>query len=199
MKLLIATRNRDKLKEIKAVFDLPQLELVSADEVPDMPEVVEDGDTLEANAIKKAVSCAEFSGLWSMADDTGLEVDALDGAPGVYSARYAGEDATYEDNCHKLLIELGDADNRSARFRTVMALSSPEGEAQTVDGICDGVITREKKGDQGFGYDPVFLPAGHDRTFAELDLAEKNRISHRGLALIEAKQAWLEMLQGLGV
>ena len=121
----------------------------------------------------------------------------MNGEPGVYSARYAGEDATYEDNCDKLLREVGDAENRAAHFRTVMALSSPGGEAQTVDGICKGTITREKIGDQGFGYDPVFMPDGFEQTFAELDIEAKNKISHRGLALIEAQKAWLEKLRSL--
>ena len=194
MKLLIATRNPDKLKEIKACFQVPQLEVVSALEFPDLPEVEEDGDTLEANAIKKATILARETGLWSLADDTGLEVAALDGAPGVYSARYAGEDATYEDNCRKLLAALSGQGDRRAVFRSVIALCDPAGKAECVEGGCDGVITEEAHGENGFGYDPVFQPDGYPLTFAEMDATTKNRLSHRGKALQKARIAWEELL-----
>ncbi len=194
MKLLIATRNAHKLREIREIFDLPDLDVVSALDFPEIPDVVEDGATLEANAIKKAVTLARATGLWSMADDTGLEVTALNGAPGVYSARYAGENASYADNNRKLLGALGGAANRSAQFRCVIALADPSGEARTVAGVCRGRIADAARGDGGFGYDPLFIPDGFDRTFAELSAEEKNRISHRGRALAEARRAWSRLL-----
>ena len=190
MNLLIATRNPDKLREIKTLFQLPGLEIISALDFPDIPEVIEDGATLEANAIKKAVTLALATGVWALADDSGLEVHALGGAPGVYSARYAGENCTYADNNVKLLQELQDVEERSAQFRCVMALADPSGRAQFVDGVCSGRIARDVSGDAGFGYDPLFVPDGYDRTFAELSPDEKNRISHRGRALRLAQEQW---------
>lgn len=190
MKIVIATHNPHKLEEIRALFDLPGLDVLSAFDFPDVPETVEDGDTLEANAMKKAVEVAVATQSWALADDTGLEVDALNGEPGVYSARYAGEDATYESNCTLLLSNLEKMENRRARFRSVVALSSPGGEVRTVDGCCDGVITTEGRGGRGFGYDPIFQPDGHTQTFAEMDAATKNAISHRGRALVAAREAW---------
>lgn len=154
-------------------------------EWPDAPDVHETGDTLEANAILKARSAASFTGLWAIADDTGLEVDALDGAPGVYSARYAGPKATYADNCARLLDALDDSPpaQRTARFRTVVALARPDGSAETVEGVVEGRILEHERGQNGFGYDPVFFypPAG--KTFAEMTADEKNVVSHRARAL----------------
>ncbi|MFC1462027.1 XTP/dITP diphosphatase [Verrucomicrobiota bacterium] len=183
MRLLVATRNAHKLCEIRAIFSLPNLHLCSTDDFPGLPEVVEDGDTFEANAIKKAVTTAKAAGAWALADDSGLEVDALNGEPGVHSARYAGEPVSYEANNRKLLAKLGDNSDRTARFRCVMALSDPEGDVQTVEGKCEGAIARAERGEGGFGYDPLFVPQGHDQTFAEMDATAKNAISHRGVAL----------------
>jgi XTP/dITP diphosphohydrolase len=194
MKIVIATRNKHKLEEIRAIFHQPKLELVCALDYPDVPDVAEDGETFEANAIKKAVSLAKATGLWSLADDSGLEVDALGGAPGVYSARYAGEPVSYPANNRKLLKELEQNPNRSARFRCVIALSSPDGKARTVDGRCEGVIAHEERGKQGFGYDPLFIPDGFSKTFAEMDADSKNAISHRGRALQKAMETWGAML-----
>jgi XTP/dITP diphosphohydrolase len=194
MKLLIATRNRHKLDEIRAILNMPGLDLVSCVDYPQVPEVVEDGDTLEQNAIKKAQELAAATGLWTLADDTGLEVDALSGAPGVISARYAGEPSDAAANISRLLSELESVDERRARFRTVIALSSPSGETRTVDGVCEGTITKKPRGDHGFGYDPVFLPEESDETFAELTADAKNRISHRARALAQARMAWGELL-----
>lgn len=194
MKLLIASRNPHKLEEIKAIFSSEHLELLSPDDLPGLPEVEEDGDTLEANAVKKAATLAKKAGMWALADDTGLEVSALNGAPGVYSARYAGEDVSYEDNNTKLLSELEGKDDRSARFRSVIALASPSGEAHTVDGICPGRIAEERSGTEGFGYDPLFIPEGEQRSFAEMSAEEKNTISHRARSLGEAKKAWADFL-----
>ncbi len=190
MKCLIATRNPHKLEEIQQIFALPGLTLLSTADFDDLPEVIEDGATLEANAIKKAVTLALASGCVTLGDDTGLEVAALDGAPGVYSARYAGEDCNYAANNEKLLRELDGADDRSAQFRCVIALAYPSGRAQYVEGICRGHIAEAPRGDNGFGYDPLFVPEGYQQTFAELSASEKNAISHRGRALELAATRW---------
>ena len=190
MKLVIATRNAHKLEEIQAIFDFQGLEVLSAFDFPDIPDVVEDGDTLEANAEKKAVEIAKATGCWAMADDSGLEVAALDGAPGIYSARYAGEQCSYVANNEKLLRELADKADRSARFRTVVALSGPDGNVQTLEGACPGKIIEELRGSNGFGYDPLFIPDGYSETFAELSSDVKNRISHRACALQKAHDEW---------
>jgi XTP/dITP diphosphohydrolase len=197
MKLVIATRNAHKLEEIQEIFDFQGLEVLSAFDFPEVPDVVEDGDTLEANAIKKAVEVAEATGCWSLADDSGLEVAALDGAPGVYSARYAGEQCSYTDNNDKLLRELADQDDRSAQFRTVLALSDPEGNVQTLEGACPGEIIEDLRGTNGFGYDPLFIPKGYSETFAELDSSIKNKISHRARALQKAATQWVDLLASL--
>ena len=182
MHLVIATRNAHKLDEIHDIFDFQNLEVMSAFDFPDIPDVVEDRDTLEGNAIKKAVTLATASGLWAIADDTGLEVEALNGEPGVYSARYAGEGATYADNNRKLLDALAGQSNRRACFRTAVALSDPLGHSRWVEGECPGTIIQALRGEEGFGYDPIFLPDGHTRTFAEMDATTKNAISHRARA-----------------
>jgi len=181
-KLLISTRNEHKLREIRAIMKDTDLKMVGLDAFQDAPEVEEDRDTLEGNASKKAEELFHFTGLPTMSDDTGLEVDALGGAPGVRSARFAGEDANAADNRALLLDQLEDSDNRRARFRTVVALTTTEG-THLFEGICEGVITREERGDGGFGYDCIFQPDGYDRTFAELPADIKNSISHRGRAL----------------
>lgn len=194
MKLLVATRNRHKLQEIRAILDLPHLTILGADEVPGLPEVEEDGATFEANAIKKAAALARASGMWSLSDDSGLEVDALDRAPGVYSARYAGGHGDDRANCEKVLRELGARPDRRARFRCVLALAAPGEATRTVEGRCEGTIAHEIRGTHGFGYDPIFIPSGHDRTFGELPAELKNRISHRSAALREAANAWRALL-----
>ncbi|OQX83000.1 non-canonical purine NTP pyrophosphatase [candidate division KSB1 bacterium 4484_87] len=189
MKLILATKNKDKVREMKELLrDLP-LEILSAADFPELPDIEEDGDTLEQNAIKKAKTIYEITGIFSLADDTGLEVDALDGQPGVFSSRFSGENATYDDNVAKLLrmMENVPDDERSARFRTVIAIIGDDFQ-QTTEGICPGVITRERRGDRGFGYDPIFFVPEYDQTFAEMDLELKNKISHRGRALQKAKQ-----------
>ena len=197
MKLVIATRNAHKLEEIHAIFDFRNLEVCSAFDFPYVPDVVEDGETLEANAMKKAAEIAKATGFWALADDSGLEVDALDGAPGVYSARYAGEHCSSADNNAKLLREMAGKSDRTARFRTVIALSDPGGNVQTVDGECAGVILEELRGTHGFGYDPLFVPDGYSQTFAELSSNTKNRISHRANALHMAQKVWANLLAGL--
>lgn len=195
MKLVIATRNRHKLEEIHAIFDFQGLEVCSAFDFPDIPDVVEDGDTLEVNAIKKASEICQATGLPALADDSGLEVEVLNGEPGVYSARWSGEGCTYADNNAKLLRELAGKKNRRARFRTVIALALPGERPLTVEGSVQGSIIEELRGDQGFGYDPLFMPDGYSQTFAELPAEVKNRISHRARALNAASNVWKHFFQ----
>lgn len=190
MKILIASRNAHKIQEIREIFDLPGVEWVSTAAFPDLHDVVEDGTTFEANAIKKAVELARATGLWALADDSGLEVAALGNAPGVYSARYAGEPCNHARNNAKLLRELSGKADRSARFRCVAALSDPSGRVETVSGACPGRILDRLRGEQGFGYDPLFVPDGFDQTFAEMGSEQKNRLSHRGRAMTLAKERW---------
>lgn len=196
LRLLLATRNRDKITEITAALAGLDVELIAADAIPGLPEVEEDAATLQGNAIKKAATLTHHSGLLALADDTGLEVDALDGAPGVYSSRYSGENATYAENVAKLLRDMHGvaAEKRSARFRCVIAIAG-DGQVVTVEGICEGKITEAAAGSGGFGYDPVFLVPELGRTFAELTLEEKNRISHRGRALKLARVKLEEILR----
>lgn len=181
-KLVLASRNKHKIEELQSMLSKLGIEVLSALDFPNLEEVDEDQPTLDGNALKKARYVHQVTGLPALSDDTGLEVDALDGAPGVYSARYAGENVTYQDNVLKLLRELGDTEDRTARFRTVVALVTEDSE-HTFEGAVEGEILTAQKGEGGFGYDPVFLPEGYELTFAELDSAEKNRISHRGRAI----------------
>jgi XTP/dITP diphosphohydrolase len=180
LRLVCASANPDKVAEIAAILgDAVEL-LPRPAEVPD---VVEDADTLEGNARLKATVICVATGLAAVADDTGLEVLALGGAPGVFAARYAGEGGSYADNRHKLLRELGDTADRRARFRTVALVRWPDGAELAVDGVCPGTISDAERGARGFGYDAVFVPdEGDGRTFAEMSDAEKNAVSHRGRA-----------------
>ena len=195
-RIVIGTRNPKKLKEIEAILSGLPVQLVSMAAYPDVPDVVEDGDTFEANAIKKAFVTADATGEWAMADDSGLEVDALDGRPGVFSARYAGEDQNDKANCRKLLAELDGvpAGERKANFRSVIALARPGEVLFTTEGRLDGVISTGPRGTNGFGYDPVFEVPGTGKTTAEMLPEEKNRISHRGKALEAFRARLMEML-----
>ncbi len=179
-RLVIASKNKHKIIEILDVLAATGLDVELVDDV-DWPDVAETEPTLEGNALLKAREVRAHTGHAVVADDTGLEVDALDGAPGVVSARYAGPDATYEDNVEKLLAVMNGVEERSATFRTVMVLIDDRGEELVVEGTMAGSITTEPRGSNGFGYDPVFLVG--DRTFAEMTAAEKNKISHRAKAL----------------
>jgi XTP/dITP diphosphohydrolase len=179
-RLVIASKNPDKIPEIEAVL----LESGVADEIVDgleWPDVDETGETLEENALLKARAVVEFVGLPVIGDDTGLEVKALGNAPGVFTARYAGAGASYADNVAKLLAELGEERDRTARFRTVVALAMPDGVEVVAEGVLEGGITRRRRGSGGFGYDPVFEVSG--RTLAEMTLKEKNELSHRARAI----------------
>ena len=183
MTLVLATRNTGKISEIKAL--LPGVPVAPAASFAGCPEPEETGRTFEENALIKARAVSRYTGRTTLADDSGLEVDALDGAPGVHSARYAGTDATDRDNILRLLdalVGIADAD-RTARFRCVVAVVVPDGRTWTAEGACEGRILQAPRGDAGFGYDPLFVPAGYEETFAELDAGVKNRISHRALAL----------------
>ncbi|UCH82498.1 MAG: XTP/dITP diphosphatase [Nitrospiraceae bacterium] len=191
MNIVLASKNRKKIEEIKKIFAVMDTVPViySLDDFPAMDDVVEDGDTFEANAIKKAKEVAGHTGMSALADDSGLEVDALDGDPGVYSARYAGEDADDEANNEKLLRALKDVpeDKRGAQFVCCIALAS-EDEIKTFMGYVRGHIGMASKGTSGFGYDPLFYPDGSNRTFAEMSDAEKNAVSHRAHALRELQK-----------
>lgn len=191
MKLVLATRNEGKVREIGEILnDQNGIELLSLRNYPDAPDVVEDGRTYEENATKKAFTLAEYTGHLTIADDSGLAVDALDGAPGVHSARYAGENASDQDRIAKLLNALHHVpdDRRSARFICAVAIAEPLDQVQVVRGVCEGRIIRTPRGTAGFGYDPIFVPMGYDKTFAELGDEIKNQISHRAKALDEARK-----------
>jgi len=179
VKLVLATANPDKAREIADA--LPRFELVPRP--AGVPDVDESADTLEGNARLKAQALCAATGEPAVADDTGLEVEALDGRPGVHSSRFAGPHATYADNVAKLLADLEGVENRRARFRTVALVCFPDGREVAAEGTVDGMITTEARGDEGFGYDPVFVPdEGDGRTFAEMTLSEKQAVSHRGRA-----------------
>ncbi|MEX2585035.1 MAG: RdgB/HAM1 family non-canonical purine NTP pyrophosphatase [Balneolaceae bacterium] len=191
-RLLIASANPHKVQELSALLTPLGISLVSLADLEVYGQVDEDAPTLEGNARKKAGYWFDKTGIPTLADDTGLEVEALGGEPGVRSARYAGEDATDSENVTKLLAEMKGVANRAARFRTVIALSGKE--EKLFEGICPGSILEEPRGAGGFGYDPLFRPEGEQRSFAELTGEEKNRISHRGRALRNA----VDYLKGLG-
>jgi len=181
MDLVFATNNKNKVKEIKVLLP-PSIKILTLSEIGCEEEIEETVDTIEGNAKLKANYITEKYGYDCFADDTGLEVDALNGAPGVYSARYAGENVTYEDNVQKMLQEMKGKTDRKSQFRTTIALNL-NGEQYLFEGVCRGEITTEKYGNDGFGYDPIFKPVGFKQTFAEMDLNEKGKISHRGLAV----------------
>lgn len=181
MKLVFATHNQHKFEEVKKLVP-SSIELLSLNDISCYDDIAETGKTLEENAKIKADYITQNYGLSCFADDTGLLVDALDGQPGVYSARYAGQQKSDEDNMNKLLRELNGKNNRNAHFKTVIALNL-NNDRHLFEGIVNGTITREKAGQKGFGYDPIFKPSALDKTFAELPIEVKNKISHRGKAV----------------
>ncbi|MBN1968158.1 MAG: RdgB/HAM1 family non-canonical purine NTP pyrophosphatase [Candidatus Delongbacteria bacterium] len=183
MKIVLATHNRDKIKEFKNKLSLADIILLSLDDFPDLPETIEDGVTLEQNSLKKAKEIFEFTGLPSIADDTGLLVEVLNGEPGVYSARYAGENATYRDNCEKLLLALKDTTNRASKFSTVITFYYADNKYVQVKGELEGNIAYSFTGENGFGYDPIFYVTELSKSLGELTLEQKNRISHRAKAI----------------
>lgn len=182
MKLVFATNNKHKLDEVRKITSHHPVEIVCLAEINCFDDIPETADTLEGNALQKAHYIQEKFGLNCFADDTGLEVEALNNAPGVYSARYAGPGHDSEANMKKLLHEMEGKENRKARFRTVIALVW-NGKTYTFDGIVNGTITTTKRGENGFGYDPIFIPEGYEQTFAELGNDIKNQISHRAKAV----------------
>lgn len=192
--IVLATRNAGKTAEIKDLLGGFPITIKNLDDFGPIPPIEEDGATFDENAYKKASLTARYLGLPALADDSGLLVDALDGAPGVYSARYGGESATDLDRCHKLLLALGENENRRAAFECVISLAVPTGPALTYEGRCEGVITHAPAGDKGFGYDPIFFYPPLNRTFAQLEMAEKSRISHRGKALQELQSEFDKVL-----
>jgi len=183
--IVLATNNANKVKEFKELLKDTPVEIKYLKDYGPLPEAVEDGETFDDNAYKKAFHYARVLGLPCLADDSGLAVDALDGRPGVYSARYAGENATDQENCDKLLAEMEGKKDRKAHFVCVLSLATPGGPALTWEGRCDGEITTERKGESGFGYDPVFFSPELGKTFAEVSMEEKSKVSHRGRALAE--------------
>lgn len=194
--LVIATRNPGKLREMIAFLSPVVPRILSLRDFPEINEIVEDGKTFAENAVKKAKTVARKTGRWALADDSGLSVDALQGRPGIFSSRYAGEEATDSDRIQKLLQEMASVaeGHRQARFICVIALSSPDGKTQIVEGECQGRITFEPRGQQGFGYDPVFFVPEFERTMAELPLEVKNRISHRAKALEKIRRLLSEKI-----
>lgn len=196
MEILLGTHNKGKVKEISGLLSGLPVTLKTLDDFPNVAVVEEDGETLEENAIKKAHFYSKATGLFTLADDTGLEVAALKGAPGVYSARYAGEGCSYDDNNRKLIAELAKikAQDRTARFRCVIACADAEkGFLKVVDGSIIGHILDTVKGGHGFGYDPIFFVPELKKTLAEIPLEEKNRISHRAIALGKAREILKEV------
>jgi XTP/dITP diphosphohydrolase len=185
MDIVIATLNQNKLKEFKALLKDFTVSILSLKDFPHLPAIVEDGKNFYENALKKAITVARYTGKLTIADDSGLEVEALRGRPGVYSSRFAGEDASDEENNEKLLRELSGVsfDKREAYFRCVLVLAKPEGETAFVEGDCKGIIIDEPRGHYGFGYDPIFLVPEYNKTFSEIRPEEKNKISHRARAL----------------
>ncbi len=196
--LVLATRNEGKIAEFKALLSDFDMEIMSLNDFGPIPNVEEDGQTFEDNAVKKARFMARILGFPALSDDSGLMVKALDGMPGVYSARYAGEHATDEENNRKLLKALEGATDRTARFMCVIAIAVPSGPALIYEGTCEGVILDKMKGYQGFGYDPLFYYEPLKKTFAECSTEEKNLVSHRGKAMAELKSEFHKVMIWLG-
>ena len=193
--LVIATRNAGKTAEIRDLLKAFPVTIKNLDDFGPIPEVIEDGDTFDDNAYKKASFTARVLGYPALADDSGLVVAALDGKPGVHSARWAGPAASDADKCSKLLAELGNQTNRNAAFECVISIAVPSGPALTYEGRCEGTITHEPAGSNGFGYDPVFFFPPLNRTFAQLTMAEKSRVSHRGIALRQCREEFAKIIQ----
>jgi XTP/dITP diphosphohydrolase len=193
--LVIATRNKGKTAEIRELLKGFPVEIKDLDDFGPIPDVVEDGETFDENAYKKASFTARVLGLPALADDSGLIVDALNGAPGVHSARYAGENASDRDRYEKLLQEMQDMGNRKAAFECIISIAVPTGPALTYEGRCEGIIAQKAAGSNGFGYDPIFFFPPLGKTFAELTREEKSRVSHRGKALQEVSAEFEKIIK----
>ena len=195
--LVLATTNKGKLKEFQELLKDFPVEIRSLADFGPIPAVVEDGETFDDNAYKKAHFTAKVLGLPCIADDSGLAVEALNGAPGVYSARYAGENASDAENTAKLLKDMEGVANRKAAFHCVISIAVPSGPALTYEGTCEGELLTAPRGDDGFGYDPIFFYPELGKTFAELTMEEKNRVSHRGRAMAEVAAEFEQVLKWL--
>ncbi|MFH1563954.1 MAG: XTP/dITP diphosphatase [Nitrospirota bacterium] len=197
MEVVIASGNRGKIEEIRKILSDMGIKFLSLENFPQLPAIVEDGTTFEENAIKKAKEVCERTGKVTIADDSGLEVDCLGGAPGIKSARFGGDGLTDAERNQRLLELLKDVptSKRKARFKCVIAIVIPGRGTRTVSGECDGVISLEVRGNYGFGYDPVFIPDGYSKTFGELGSEIKDKISHRAIALSKAREVLLEIIQ----
>lgn len=192
--LVLATRNQGKISEFKGLLSGFEIETKSLRDFGPLPAILEDGETFEDNAYKKAYFTAKMLGFPTIADDSGLTVEALGGVPGVHSARYAGEGATDEENNLKLLKAMKGAGNRKATFECILAIAVPRGPALIYEGRCDGEIARELRGENGFGYDPIFYYSPLKKTFAQMSQQEKNRVSHRGKAMAELQNEFNKVL-----
>ena len=192
--LVIATRNKGKIAEIKNLLHGFPVAIKDLTDFGPIPPVKEDGDTFDDNAYKKAGFTAKVLGLPALADDSGLVIEALDGAPGVYSARYGGENATDEERCSQILKEMAGKTNRKAAFECVVSIAMPTGPALTYEGRCEGVIAEAPSGENGFGYDPIFFYPPLQKTFAQITMTEKNKISHRGKVLQEIRDEFDKIL-----
>ncbi len=195
--VVLATRNEGKIREFREMLKDYPVELRGLNDFGPIPEVEEDGDTFDDNAYKKASFTAKVLGLPAISDDSGLVVEALNGSPGVKSARYAGDSATDKDNIAKLLMDMQGMKNRQAAFECVISIAVPSGPALTYEGRCEGEITEEADGDEGFGYDPVFLCPQYGKTFARCSMDEKNKVSHRGRAIVEVAKEFSKILTWL--
>jgi XTP/dITP diphosphohydrolase len=195
--LILATTNKNKVKEFKEMLKDFPIEIRSLADFGPLPEAIEDGATFDENAYKKAIHTARILGFPAIADDSGLAVEALNGAPGVYSARYAGENATDAENVDKLLHKMQGIKNRNAAFHCVLSIAVPSGPALTYEGSCEGILLEERRGESGFGYDPIFYFENLGKTFAECTMEEKNRVSHRGKALADLKTEFPQVLKWL--
>ena len=196
--IVIGTHNKNKKAEIRKILNGMSLTLLDLEDFDDAPDIIEDGVTFEENAVKKALQLAKFCNMCVMADDSGLEIDALDKRPGVFSSRYCGEDTGYEEKCQKLFEELKSVpyDGRTARFRCAIALAEPEKLHFVVEASCEGLINTEPLGRNGFGYDPIFYVPEYNQTMAELEPDVKNLISHRALALKLFKERLERFMKG---
>jgi XTP/dITP diphosphohydrolase len=195
--LILATTNTNKVKEFQEILKDFPIEIRSLADFDPLPEAIEDGETFDDNAYKKAIHTAKILGFPAIADDSGLVVEALNGAPGVYSARYAGENATDKENVDKLLKDMQGIKNRRAAFHCVLSIAVPSGPALTYEGRCEGTLLEERRGETGFGYDPIFYFEDLGKTFAECTMEEKNKVSHRGKALAEFKAEFPQVLKWL--
>jgi XTP/dITP diphosphohydrolase len=195
--VVLATRNQNKVKEFKGLLSEFPIEIRCLADFGPLPEVIENGQTFDDNAYKKAFHTARILGIPAIADDSGIVVEALEGKPGVRSARFAGEHATDTENCAKLLQEMKGVKNRKASFVCVLSIAVPGGPALTYEASCDGVILDSPRGNNGFGYDPIFYYEPLKKTFAELPIEEKNQVSHRGKVLAEVKEEFDKILKWL--